>query len=125
MTKIIEVHNAYAVHGLDEDGDVVDQPLCIYFRPQDWGHPRWHYERFDFAWIQEETHYINHAYCWTDVPMERSRYPAFFAPLIGQIFMPGSKPQECDRSHLRGDDFWDDDWGETPPYYDPFEEMKD
>ena len=54
-------------------------------RPQEEGDKeRWHYEYFEFYWIQESHHYINHAHCWTDLKLERGEYPMLFAQLIEQ-----------------------------------------
>lgn len=30
--------------------------------------------------------------------------------------MPGSDPRLCAKEYLDVDDFWDDDWGDMPPY---------
>lgn len=116
-TETVEVHNAYAIHGLDEHGEEVDPAYLIYFRPQDWGDPqRWHYERFRLEWFSDK-HYINNAHCWTDLKMPRHEYLHLFCEAIVQILMPGSKAELCGREYLAEDDFWDEEWGLMPPYY--------
>lgn len=120
--KTVEVHNVWAIHGLNPDGTEAEQKLAMHDRPQDWGHPRWAYFRFRFEWTLRETHYINHAHCWTDLTLEEWRYPVLFSSLIVQILQPGEYEQFCDRSHLKEDDFWSEDWGPRPPFFDPPEE---
>lgn len=117
--EVIEVHNVYAVYALDADGSEVDEPVAMYSRPQNWGSPRWHYERFRFEWITEDKHYINNAHCWTDLKLEqRGQYPGMFSQLVSQIMMPGSDPRLCGREYLDEEDFWDDSWGPIPPFAD-------
>lgn len=115
--EIIEVHNCWAVYGVERDGTEVEQPIAQFSRPQDWGDSRWHYERFRFEWTYNNKHYINHAHCWTDIKRELFEYPQLFAQLIVQILMPGAKEQFCGREYLAEDDFWLDEWGPMPPYY--------
>lgn len=121
---IVEVHNVWTIYGLNSDGTPSDVPIAQMGRPQDWGDSeRWHYERFRFDWITEEVHYINHAHCWTDLQLnERGEYPMLFAQLIVQIAMPGTNPKLCSREYLGEDDFWNEEWGELPPYFDPYDE---
>lgn len=119
MTETIEVHNAYSIYTLNEDGSEADPALLVYFRPQDWGNPqKWHYEYFRLEWTTESEHYINHAHCWTDLKLPRHEYPQLFAQCITQIMMPGSKAELCGQTCLGMDDFWSDDWGPLPPYFD-------
>lgn len=120
--EIIEVHNCWAVYGVNHDGSEVKQPVAEFSRPQDWGDPRWHYERFRFEWTHNNKHYINHAHCWTDLQRQQHEYPQLFAQLIVQILMPGAKEQFCGREYLAEDDFWLDEWGPMPPYYYPEDE---
>lgn len=121
--EIIEVHNCWTVYGTDPDGSEVEQPIAQFSRPQDWGDPRWHYERFRFEWRHGDKYYINHAHCWTDIKRELFEYRQLFAQLIVQILMPGAKEQFCGREYLKEDDFWIDDWGPMPPYYYPEDEF--
>lgn len=122
IVEVIEVHNVWAVYGTDIDGTEVEHPVAQFSRPQDWGDPRWHYERFRFEWLTEKKHYINHAHCWTDIKRQLFEYPQLFAPLIVQILMPGALEQFCSREYLKEDDFWIPGWGPQPPYYYPEEE---
>lgn len=116
---IIEVHNVYALHAKDETASPNDPIFIEFSRPQDWGDPRWHFERFKFEWMREDVHYINHAYCWTDMPKPEHGYPALFGDIIAiWILQPGRKPQLCGKDYLHPDDFWLEEWGEIPPYFD-------
>lgn len=122
----VEVHNAWTIYGLNSDGTLAEKPIAQLSRPQDWGDSRWHYERFRFDWITESAHYIHHVHCWTDLQLaERGEYPMLFAQLIVQIAMPGTNPKLCGREYLGEDDFWNDDWGELPPYFDPYDDEED
>ena len=124
--ETIELHNAVAIYGLNEDGSEVEQPIMSFYRPQDWGNPkRWHYEFFRLEWVHKNKKYINNCHCWTDLKNPKGGYPLLFAEGIAMILMPGHSPQECGRDYLRGDDFWCEEWGEMPPYYDPTEEYDD
>lgn len=123
--KITEVHNAVTIYGLNEDGSEAEQPIMSFFRPQDWGHPRWHYEFFKLEWHREKEIFINNCHCWTDLKNPKCGYVQLFAQGIAMILIPGNPPQECGRDYLRGDDFWSTKWGEMPPYYDPSEEYED
>lgn len=120
--EIIEVHNVWTIYASDSD----NPPIAQMSRPQDWGNKeRWHYERFYFEWILETTRYINHAHCWTDIKVERGEHPMLFASLIVQIAMPGANFKLCGMDYLDEDDFWSEQWGEMPPYFDPYEENND
>ena len=125
--KTTEVHNVWTIYGLNPDGSEVEQPIAQMSRPQDWGDKeRWHYEYFEFYWIQESHHYINHVHCWTDLKLkQRGEYPMLFAQLIVQIAMPGANPKLCSMDYLDEDDFWSDLWGEMPPYYEEYEEEEE
>jgi hypothetical protein len=115
MMETIEVHNVWTIYGMNGDGTEAVRPVAELSRPQDWGHPRWFYNRFRFDWVTEETHYINHCHCWTDLKREQHEYPGLFASLIVQILMPGCEPELCGRQYLHEDDFWSSEWGEMPP----------
>ena len=117
--KIVEVHNVWTIYNSNSDAP----PIAQMSRPQDWGDSvRWHYERFCFEWIQETTRYINNAHCWTDLKLERHKYPMLFASCVVQIFMPGECFQLCGMDYLDKDDFWNQEWGHKPPYFDRLEE---
>jgi hypothetical protein len=116
---IQEVHNVWAVYENPEG----DTPLAEHARPQDWGDPRWHYEKFRLEWQHttadgEVARYINHAHCWTEIRLELYQYPEHFASLIVQIMYPGSHPKLCGREYLEENDFWEEEWGKQPPYFD-------
>lgn len=113
-TETIEVHNIYTLY---EDGE--ESLLSISFRPQDWGHPRWHYHFCKIEVIINGQNYINHCHVWQEV--ERSTVDAFqkISPALFLIGMLGITPELCGRSHLSEEDFWCDEWGQMPPYYQP------
>ncbi|BAT56394.1 hypothetical protein NOS3756_53990 [Nostoc sp. NIES-3756] len=124
--ETIEVHNVAAYYCLDDDGEPAETGMVMFARPQDWGNQqRWHYEFFRFEWTHKNKKYINNCHCWTDIKDPEGGYPLFFAQSIVSVFMPGTIPQHCGREFLRGDDFWSEEWGEMPPYYDPYEEQFD
>lgn len=116
--KTTQVHNAWIIYGLDEHGSELNPPIATLSRPQDWGDPAWHYEQFQFKWKDTDDHiFINNCHCWTDLKLPKHKYPELFVPLIVQILMPGSDEKLCDKSHLAEEDFWDESWGEAPPYF--------
>ena len=116
--EIVEVHNCWTVYGLHADGTELEQPVAALSRPQDWGDPRWYYERFCFERIVKNKHFISHAHCWTDIKQQPFEYPHLFAPLIVQILIPGNNEKLCGRDYLDTDDFWCDEWGPMPAYYE-------
>src|ERR687888_1492509 len=86
--KVNEVHNVWTVYGLDERGEPADKIIAEKHRPQDWGHPRWTYQRYKFAWVWGGTRWVNHAHCWTDRILDPGAYAALFASLIVQMLHP-------------------------------------
>lgn len=120
-TQTIEVHNVWAIYGLEEDGSHAEQPLAMPSRPQDWGDKdRWTYHHFRFEWPNAPggKHWVNHFHGWTDLKLEPGEYPQYFASLVVQIFYPGTAPQLCGRDFLHPDDFWSKKWGPQLPFYD-------
>lgn len=91
-----------------------DSPLACLGRPQDWGHPRWHYQRYVF----EGWGYRNECHCWIDVALDDEDHANIFAPLFIQVTFPGLRPELCGKDYLDQDDFWQDAWGPPPPYLD-------
>ncbi len=117
----VEVHNVWAIYGLEEDGRQAEQPLATMGRPQDWGdRQRWTYHHFRFEWPSAPggKHWINHFHGWTDLRLDPGEYPQLFASLIVQVMYPGTAPQLCGRDFLHPDDFWSKKWGPQPPFYD-------
>ena len=39
--------------------------------------------------------------------------------------MPGANPKLCSMDYLDEDDFWSEEWGEMPPYYEEYEEEEE
>jgi hypothetical protein len=113
-----ELHNCWAIYGLNEDGSEAETALAEFRRPQDWGHPRWSYHFYKF----ENDQYINHCHCWTDLEREEYEYAKLFGSLIIQILYPGERPEFCGRDFLREEDFWVDEWGPAPPVIEEEEE---
>lgn len=124
--ETVEVHNAVTIYGLNEDGSEAEQPIMSFFRPQDWGDSkRWHYEFFKLEWHTQGKIYINNCHCYTDLKNPEGGYSLLFAQGIAMILIPGHPAQECGRDYLCQDDFWSEEWGEMPPYYDSYEEQFD
>lgn len=117
--NVIEVHNCWAIYGVEANGEATERSVAEFHRPQDWGHPRWTYHRFDFDWLTSPDGKIfrNHAHCWTDLRLPIHEYPELFAPLVAQIMMPGHPEALCGKDFLHEDDFWLDEWGPMPPFY--------
>lgn len=118
--EIIEVHQAWTIYGMNSDGTEAEQKIVeLGTRPQDWGDPRWHYERYRFEWLTapDGKQYIHHAHCWTDLKREPHDYAALFASLIIMFSWPGRPEQLCGRDYLREEDFWEEAWGEMPPIF--------
>lgn len=119
--KVIEVHNAWTVYARGPDGTPAAKTFTQIGRPQDWGAPHWIGERFRFDWYTAGVQYINHVWCWIDVPIDMGDRPGVFAELITLIAVPGSDPRFCGRQYLHPDDMWDPAWGAQPPEADPGE----
>lgn len=113
----VEVHNAWTIYGINPDGTESDQKLAELRRPQDWGHPRWHYTHYRLEFDEGGSRIINHAHCWTDLTRASHQYRELFASLIIQALMPGSPAELCGDEFLDEDDFWSEAWGPTPPLY--------
>jgi hypothetical protein len=116
--RVVEVHNCYTLYELNSDGSQAKQPLLSFGnRPQDWGHPRWHYYFCKIFVAIGKTQYFNNCHIWQEV--ERSDLKAYqkVAPALFMVLQPGQPRELCDRSHLDIDDFWEDSWGKMPPYY--------
>ncbi len=120
VTEVIEVHNVATYYGLNRDGSPAKQIVVEFSRPQDWGNKqRWHYEFFKLEWVHKGKRYINNFHGWTDLKNPQNGYPELFSQCISMILMPGKPAQICGREFLNEDDFWREEWGEMPPYYDP------
>lgn len=114
-----EVHNCYTLYELDEDGSKAERPLLCFNRPQDWGDPeRWNYHYCKIELESNGEKYINHCHIWQEA--KRHTIPACqtIAPSLFMIMMPGQPRELCDRSHLDHDDFWWNEWGKRPPYFE-------
>jgi hypothetical protein len=116
-----EIHNLYTLYELNDDGSILEELLlCFGTRPEDWGDPRWHYHQCKIMLTQKNEQYILHCHLWQEV--KRNTISAF--KTIGTTFLstyqPGEYPELCGRSHLSEDDYWSEDWGEKPPYYNEY-----
>ena len=113
----IEVHNSYTLYEGEET------KLLSFFRPQDWGDPhRWHYHYCVVSFHQGDTEYINHCHVWQQI--KRTPIEAFqvIASNLFMVCMPGSDVRACNRSHLKEDDFWCEEWGDMPPYLEEYDD---
>ena len=118
--RIVNVHNVYTLYSpVDEDDCAF---LSISSRPQDWGDPRWNYHFVKVELKYDNTIYINNAHLWTTKEMNIPELTGTFGKALGLIAEPGQPPEICDRSHLREDDFWCEEWGEMPPLYETKDE---
>ena len=118
--ETIEVHNIYTLY---EYGTDVETPILSFSRPQDWGDSsRWHYHQCRVQFSYGGTVYINNCHLWQNV--ERNSVEAFqcIAQYLFMVSMPGRIEQLTGKEFLHGDDFWDESWGEIPPYYEEDEE---
>lgn len=119
----IKVHNVYTLQELSEDGTLSDNPLLIFFRPQDWGDAkRWHYHQCQVQFSLSGTTYINNCHIYQEVERNLVEACQAIAPYLFMAMMPGTPEQIAGKSHLTEDDFWSDEWGDLPPYYNPDEE---
>lgn len=87
--------------------------LATMGRPQDWGNPRWMYR----VYILEAQGYRNIVHCWTDAPLNEYQHLERFAGVICQIMLPGWEVERSTREFMHEDDFWMDEWGKMPPYF--------
>jgi len=104
---------------VNPDGSEAEQAIAEHSRPQDWGHPRWHYEHMVFTRHMPDASYTNHCHCWTDLQRESWQYPELFASLLVQVLVPGMDRRECSNRYLKPEDFWNPEWGKLPKVYDP------
>jgi len=53
--------------------------------------------------------------------MDRDPVEAFqlIAEHLFMVALPGTPLEIAGKSHLKEDDFWDEAWGDLPPYYEP------
>lgn len=110
------VNNCWTIYLPDskEDGP----PLACLGRAQDWGDPKYMYR----VYTLEAQGYRNTVHCWVDQPMKEHEHLQLFAPIIAQIMLPGVPVKLSTRAFMDEDDFWQDDWGQMPPYADVDEE---
>ncbi|PSB25275.1 hypothetical protein [Chlorogloea sp. CCALA 695] len=124
--ETIEVHNIYTLYEIEVDGTEVETPILGFSRPQDWGDSsRWHYHQCRVQFSYGGTVYINNCHLWQNV--ERNSVEAFqcIASYLFMVMMPGRIEQLAGKEFLDEDDFWDEAWGEIPPYYESDEEDYD
>ncbi len=111
--EIVEVHNVYTLYESEEgEADILSM-----YRSQDWGDPKWHYEFIKLEWKYKGILYIQNAHVWTTSSMTPPEILGRLGEYVGMIAQPGRAKELCDRSHLDEDDFWCEEWGEMPPYY--------
>lgn len=114
--RIVNVHNVYTLYSdAEENGNKF---MSVSSRPQDWGDPRWNYHFVKFETKLDNTIYINNAHLWTTEKFDLQELMANFGQAIALVMVPGRPPEICDRSYLQEDDFWCEEWGELPPYFE-------
>lgn len=115
IVRKVELYNAWTVQGSTQE------PLAGFGRPANWGDPFWHLEKFRLEWQVDgedtDTFYGNNVFIWTDIKMDRSEYPEFFATLITKILHPGMCWQLCGEEFLAEGDNWLLEWGEKPAIF--------
>jgi hypothetical protein len=94
------------------------QPFAQIGRPQDWGAPNWMYRVYYF----QDNEHLNEVHCWLNATVQEHEHAELFSSLIVQILYPGTPRELCGKEFLDEDDFWDEAWGEAPPFYNPDEE---
>lgn len=114
------LHNNFTIYHSKRKGKPA---LMEHARPQDWGDPKYTYRSYYYEATIAGQKYGHHCHCWTDAPaLEEWEYPSFFAPCVVQLLMPGTPREEVGRRYLGEEDFWNDEWGPRPPYFDEFSE---
>ena len=84
-------------------------------RPQDWGNKtKWTH----LAVTLQAGEYTNHVHIWYQKP-DASQHEILEAAsaLICTILLPGLCPELCGDNFLDEDDFWDEDWGAPPEFF--------
>lgn len=113
----ISIHSVYSLYEI-ESGGLVDTPVLIFERPQDWGNQsRWHYYWCRVEFLFDGKTYINNCHVYQEVERDTLSALRAIAPQLFMIGLPGSPPQLAGKSHLGEDDFWSPEWGKMPPYY--------
>lgn len=110
-----QVTNCWTIYAPE---DKEKTALAEFGRPQDWGDPRWMYRKY----VLSTDAFINEVHCWIDRQIKEYEHLETFAPLIAQILLPGLQPEICGRDFLAEDDFWLEEWGKQPPYFDDGDE---
>lgn len=106
------INNCWTIYA---DGSSEEIPaMATLGRPQDWGDPRWTYGCF----VLEANGFRNTCHCWIDLPLKPHELLQQFATLMTQIVQPGHPVELSGRDFLNEIDFWRDEWGVMPPYYD-------
>ena len=116
--RIVDVHNVYTLYSAADDDEFDKNFLSVSSRPTDWGNPRWNYYFVKLEIKYSNTIYINNAHLWTTEEFNIPELTGTFGSALGMIMQPGKPPEICDRSHLKEDDFWCEEWGEMPPYFE-------
>jgi hypothetical protein len=115
-TGQVKVHNVCWAVYTAEDPKV--QPIAELHRPQDWGDPRWMYRFYILAYFLNGEAHANHVHIWHEGHIPEYQLLSESAGLIAMSLEPGVAVELSGRDFLDQDDFWLDDWGKMPPYWD-------
>lgn len=117
-TKLKKVTNCWTIYTSDRPDEQLN--LAEIGRPQDWGNAKkWMYR----VYVLEAQGYRNEVHCWIDERVSEAEHLEAFASLICTITLPGWNPKLSGRDYMDEDDFWEKEWGEMPPFYEPGDEM--
>jgi hypothetical protein len=109
------VNNCWTIYTSEKEDE---SSLAQIGRPQDWGDPRWMYR----VYTLEAQGYRNTVHCWVDQQMKDHEHLQLFAQLVATIMLPGWPVERSGRDYMAEDDFWQEAWGEMPPYADEDED---
>jgi hypothetical protein len=117
-SPVVEVHNCYALHEVEEVRTKEGAVILIFSRPQNWANPKaWQYYYCKIEVPINGTRYINHCHIWQKPGPHIIEACQTIASALFMIMQPGKKPELCANTHLAEEDFWCDEWGHRPPEF--------
>jgi hypothetical protein len=114
------IHNIYTFY--EPNGG--DKAFVSFCRPQDWGDPsKWNYFSVDISVPGDDERFTSRrCHVWCRPHSTKWDFLRKIGGLLFSFAYPGTPEQECDRSCLRTDDFWSEDWGVMPLDWDEDED---
>jgi hypothetical protein len=112
-----EVHNVFALYSDDEGGDSL---LGLGSRPQDWGDPKWKYKTIQTEMSIDGQAYRYTAHFWFTENYTDGEFmqQGWVQQMVFSPYLPGADKELCGRDYLEEEDFWQDEWGKMPPFYE-------